>query len=149
MGVTGIVIAAIIGACGPSSSSQSSGGSQPSRVEPVVGARTSRVVLTQQASGLLGIKTEVVRKAAKSSPQATLVPVAALVYEADGSVWVYTIGDASNAAGGTVTFLRVAVTVARIDGDSAELQSGPPAGTPVVTVGGAELLGTEYGVEGG
>jgi hypothetical protein len=147
MGVMGFVIAAIVGACGPSPVSTSAG-SQPSRVEPVVGAKTSRVVLTRQASLLLGIKTEVVRKATKGSNQATLVPAAALVYEADGSVWVYTIGDTTNAAE-TVTFLRVAVTVTRIDGDSAELQSGPPAGAPVVTVGGAELLGTEYGVEGG
>jgi len=96
---------------------------------------------------VLGIKTEVVRKATKGSNQATLVPAAALVYEADGSVWVYTIGDTTNAAE-TVTFLRVAVTVTRIDGDSAELQSGPPAGAPVVTVGGAELLGTEYNISG-
>jgi len=28
------------------------------------------------------------------------------------------------------------------------LQRGPPVGTEVVTVGAAELLGSEYGVEG-
>jgi hypothetical protein len=48
-----------------------------------------------------------------------------------------------------VTFIREAVTILRIDGDVAVLQSGPPVGTSVVTVGTAELLGTERGVEGG
>ena len=40
------------------------------------------------------------------------------------------------------------VVIDHVDGDNAVLRSGPPAGTSVVTVGGAELLGTEYVVEG-
>jgi hypothetical protein len=40
------------------------------------------------------------------------------------------------------------VAVARIEGDDAILQSGLATGALVVTVGGAELLGAEYGVEG-
>ena len=110
-------------------------------------------MLTVQAAALLGIKTVVVRKAATGGAQATVVPASALVYEPDGTVWVYTTGDPADAdadaADQTETFVRVAVTVARINGDSAELKSGPPAGTLVVTVGGAELQGTEDGVEGG
>jgi hypothetical protein len=45
--------------------------------------------------------------------------------------------------------VRQRVGVARIDGDLAILGSGPAPGTAVVTVGVAELLGTELGVGGG
>jgi hypothetical protein len=38
---------------------------------------------------------------------------------------------------------------ALVYGDLALLESGPAPGTAVVTVGAAELLGSEYGVEGG
>ena len=38
------------------------------------------------------------------------------------------------------------VAGADIDGDVAVLSSGPPVGTRIVTVGVAELFGTEFGV---
>jgi len=41
------------------------------------------------------------------------------------------------------------VAMAGVSGDMAVLQSGPPAGTQVVTTGAAELLGSEQGVAGG
>jgi hypothetical protein len=108
------------------------------------------VILTAHAATLIGIKTDLVRKSTTVTTQTT-VPVAALVYEPDGTVWVYTaqVNVPANAPGGAVTFIREAVTILRIDGDVAVLQSGPPVGTSVVTVGAAELLGTERGVEGG
>jgi len=39
-----------------------------------------------------------------------------------------------------------AVRIGVRDGDEVLLRSGPPPGTPVVTVGAPELLGAEYGV---
>ena len=35
-----------------------------------------------------------------------------------------------------------------VDDDVAVLTSGPPAGTKIVRVGGQELLGTEFQIEG-
>jgi hypothetical protein len=46
------------------------------------------------------------------------------------------------------TYERKPITVTDIDGAVALLSVGPPAGTPVVTVGAAELLGTEYNISG-
>jgi hypothetical protein len=46
------------------------------------------------------------------------------------------------------TYQRKPITVTGIDGAVALLSTGPPAGTQVVTVGAAELLGTEYNISG-
>jgi hypothetical protein len=67
--------------------------------------------------------------------------MAALVYDDSGDIWVYTVTR-------PLTYMRQRVAVARIEGDLAVLESGPAPGTAVVTVGVAELLGSEYGVEG-
>jgi len=40
------------------------------------------------------------------------------------------------------------IKVASIQGDTAVLSDGPAPGTEVVTVGGEELLGTEFAIEG-
>jgi hypothetical protein len=148
------VASAILSACGATSAENPQGEkSQPSQVQPIAGTKTSRVVLTAQAAGLLGIKTDLVRKAAGAvgtSAQNTIVPTAAIVYEADGTVWVYTTQAAiATDATGSLAFVRQPVVVLKVDGDMAVLQSGPPAGSSVVIVGAAELMGTESGVEGG
>lgn len=149
MGALGVLASAMIGACAPTGESSKPGDSDPpSRVEPVAGTKTARVILSSQAMALIGIRMDLVRKPTTGGAQLT-VPVSALVYEADGTVWVYTDQSGpANAPGGAVTFVREAVTVVRIDAELAFLQSGPPVGTSVVIVGTAELLGTERGVEG-
>jgi hypothetical protein len=43
-------------------------------------------------------------------------------------------------------FVRESIDVIEIDGDQALLSDGPAPGTEVVTVGAAEILGTEYEV---
>jgi hypothetical protein len=48
-----------------------------------------------------------------------------------------------------LVYVRHAITVDRVDGDVAVLHDGPPVGTPVVTVGSAELYGVESGIGGG
>ncbi|HEX6867287.1 MAG TPA: hypothetical protein VF119_00710, partial [Candidatus Limnocylindrales bacterium] len=60
----------------------------------------------------------------------------------EGATWAYT-----NPEG--LLFVRAPISVERIVGDLAILSEGPPAGTLVVTVGGAELWGAEHGVGGG
>ena len=106
---------------------------KPVQVVPVKGTTVSRVVLTEQAARRIGLQT--------APAQSGSVPLAAVVYDRDGSTWVY-------AAVARLTYERERVTVARVAGDTAMLQAGPPAGTAVVTVGTAELLGSEYGVAG-
>jgi hypothetical protein len=68
------------------------------------------------------------------------VPYAALIYTPDGRAWVYTSEK-------PLEFVRHPVRVGEIRGDSAHLEAGPAAGVSVVTVGAAELLGTEFGVD--
>ena len=43
--------------------------------------------------------------------------------------------------------MRQKIKVDHIDGDKAILAQGPAAGTKVVTVGAAELFGSEEGIE--
>ena len=69
-----------------------------------------------------------------------LVPYAAVIYDVNGGTWVYT--KEPNA----LSFVRQSITVDYIEGDLAFLIEGPPVGTEVVTVGGAELYGAETGV---
>ena len=69
------------------------------------------------------------------------IPYSAVIYGVEGGVWTYT-------STGPLTFVRAPITVAEIQGDTAVLRQGPPAGTEVVTVGGEELLGTEFAIEG-
>jgi len=42
--------------------------------------------------------------------------------------------------------VRQEIEIDRVDGDSVMLSDGPPAGTKVVTVGAAEVWGTEFEV---
>ena len=118
------------------------GPDRPAKVLPVQGTGLSTVVLTQRAAERIGLKTEPVRQVATAAgPPGLTVPLAALVYDKNGGTWVYTVTRPLN-------FLRQRVNVTRIEGDVAVLQTGPAPGTAVATVGAAELLGAEYGVEG-
>ena len=96
----------------------------------------------------MGIRTQPVRSAPsaaaarrrhRADAELTVIPLAAVIYDPQGRSWTYTIAAPR-------TFVRRAIVIDRIDGDEAFLRSGPPVGTPVVTVGAPELLGAEYGV---
>ena len=67
------------------------------------------------------------------------IPYAAVLYDAKGNAWVYTNPQ-------PLVFIRQPVQIDTIAGDKVILVAGPPAGTAVVTVGGAELFGAEFGV---
>lgn len=68
-----------------------------------------------------------------------IVPYAALIYDARGAAWVYTNPS-------PFVFVRHPVAIVAIAGSEAILGNGPAVGTAVVTVGAAELYGTEFGV---
>jgi multidrug efflux pump subunit AcrA (membrane-fusion protein) len=76
-----------------------------------------------------------------TDPGGLVVPYAALVYDTDGSTWVFVRQE-------PLTYQRSPVTVAGKDGDRVVLTDGPSAGTEVVTVGAAELVGLEVGIDG-
>jgi hypothetical protein len=74
----------------------------------------------------------------KGEPQ-KVVPYASVVYDLHGDTWAYTNPQ-------PLTYIREHISVDYIDGDLAVLSQGPNPGTQVVTVGAAELLGTEFGI---
>jgi hypothetical protein len=114
--------------------------SAPTGVAPAalekVGSDLSKITLTDKAVERLGLTTEKVTKGS-----ALEIPYAALMYDGAGKTWVYTSPEPR-------TYIRAAVTVDKITCDKVQLRSGPPAGTDVVTIGAAELFGTEFGTKG-
>lgn len=114
---------------------------KPAQVDAIEGSDLHRVTLTDQAMQQLGIRSEPVRAAPPAGAVAstlTVIPVAAVIYDPQGRSWTYVVADH--------TFVRQAIVVDHIAGADAFLRSGPAVGSPVVTVGAPELLGTEYGV---
>lgn len=114
---------------------------EPAHVEHIDGTELSRLTLTPKAMERLDIQTSVVREAQVtwSSTVRKVVPYAAVLYDASGRTWVYTRPQPHS-------FVRHQIVVDRIEGDMAVLSDGPPIGTEIVTVGGAELFGTEFEV---
>jgi len=144
---------------------------EPAKVERL-DDELSRLILTPRAAERLGIKTETVREVAipprdprrhlvlrpDSTPPGTqpdtallaatstgsevvrkVVPYTSVLYDLKGDTWVYTNPK-------PLVFVRDRITVEYIDGDRAVLSAGPDADTKVVTVGVAELYGTEFKV---
>lgn len=110
---------------------------EPYTLEPIEGGVANRLVLEAKAAERLGLETATV----DALPEAagTSIPYAALLYDPDGTTSVYTNPD-------RLVYVRRAITVEYIQGDRVVLREGPPKGTPVVTTGGAELTGIEFGV---
>jgi len=114
----------------------------PAQVVPVAGSNIPRLELTHDAVRRLGIQTRPVAAAVPSAADATkVIPYAAVVYDTDGSSWTYVEIAAD-------TYVRRPITVTVIRGDVALMSAGPTVGAQVVTVGSAELLGTEYNISG-
>jgi hypothetical protein len=109
------------------------------QVEHVDGTGLNRVTLTAKAAERLDIQTASVEAVDGPGSVTSAVPYGAVIYGAQGDTWVYTgIED--------LTFVRHAVSIVSIEGDRAYLSDGPDVGTQVVSVGAAELLGTEFDV---
>jgi hypothetical protein len=110
----------------------------PAEVEQVPDSDIARLTLTERAIDRLDLQTAAVTGGDASSP-AKVVPYGALIYDAHGDTWVYTMPRPR-------TFIRSQVKVDRIDGDNVLLAEGPDVGTLVATAGVAELYGTEFKV---
>jgi hypothetical protein len=126
-----LATALALGGCADKSSEAELTG--PAKLVAVKGRDVPQVVITdKKAIERLGLEYGAVAEAAGSKS----IPYAAVVYDSEGNTWTYTSPKA-------LTFERTPITVASITGDEAKLTAGPPAGTEVVTVGAAELLGVE------
>ena len=116
---------------------------QPAQVDPIEGSKHSRMTLTEKAMERIGVKTVPVQEfkaqGVVDATAQTSVPYSALMYVPTGETHVYT-------SPAPRTFVRAAVTVDSIQGDLVVLNEGPAAGTEVVSIGAAELFGTELGV---
>jgi hypothetical protein len=140
LSVAGLVIgaAAILAGCATATPAEA----PPAQIKPVAGSHIPQLQLTERAVQRLGIVTQPVRQATTAGQRAReLIPYSAVVYDTDGSTWTY-VNIAAR------TYERKPITVTEIQGETALLSAGPAAGTAVVTVGAAELLGTEYDISG-
>lgn len=115
---------------------------------PIEGTTIKRIVLVPKAAERLGIDTVKVREATPQEMAGivpagqggrTAVPYAAVLYDKTGATFTYTNPK-------DLDYVRQAITVEGIKENVAVLTAGPPPGTGVVTVGGAELYGVETGV---
>jgi hypothetical protein len=121
-------------------SAEATGGAEPAKVEHVEGSdEVSRLTLTAKAVERIGIKTTPISETTVAGKRRKVVPYGAVLYDAEGKTSVY-VSSAPN------TYIREPITVDFIQGDRAVLTAGPAAGSAIVTVGAAELYGTETGV---
>jgi hypothetical protein len=137
-GIPALLIAAglALAGCGTASGADTAP-VQVANVETPTEGQPSVITLVEAAAQRLGMQTAAVA----AGPNGLTVPYGALVYEADGSAWVFVQTE-------PLTYQRAAVVVTGITGDVVTLSSGPAAGTEVVTVGAAELVGVEVGIDG-
>jgi uncharacterized phage protein gp47/JayE len=110
------------------------------RVEQTDAGNPPRVILSADAARRAGVQTVPVQARQMAGKPALEIPYGAVFYDPDGVTWTYVAVQPS-------TFVRQHITVDSIRGGVAVLSAGPPAGTPVVSVGAAQLYGTEVGVE--
>lgn len=74
----------------------------------------------------------------RTGEAALVVPEAAVLYDSYGGTWVYE-------ARPNRVYVRRRIEVAGQVGPKVKISRGPAKGTPVVTIGAAELFGTEFG----
>jgi len=118
-------------------------GVEPVKLEAVGDAGVKTLTLTDKAVERLGVTTVAVGANA-GDPTADgnrlVIPYSALLYLPDGTTIAYTNPEGHS-------YVRETVVVESIEGDLAVLTSGPKVGTAVVTTGGAELWGAEFGIK--
>jgi hypothetical protein len=139
VGLVLIAASASLSACGEapgsSYSSETASDHEPARLEPIEGTDVQRVIFSAEGAKRVGIQTAAIRQ----DGQETVMPYGAVIYDAEGNAYAYTVPE-------PLTFVRQEIGIERMEGDSVVLSDGPPAGTKVVTVGTAEVYGTEFGI---
>jgi ABC-type oligopeptide transport system substrate-binding subunit len=98
------------------------------------------VTLTEDAEKRIDLQTAAIQDVDVNGAKQKVMPYSALLYDTKGETWTFTNAE-------PLTYVRQKIKVDRIEGDKAILAQGPAAGTKVVTVGAAELFGSEEGIE--
>ena len=138
-GIAALLVAAGVGLAGCGGSAQGAG-DEPAEVASVATPQDGGpavVTLVEAAAERLDVRTTPVA----AGPAGLVVPYAAVVYQPDGSSWVYVQTE-------ELTYQRAPITITGISGDQVTVSSGPQAGTLVVSQGAAELVGVETGIDG-
>ncbi len=134
MAMAPLLAALLLPACREAASAESDGNA-PYTVEPIEGTDLSRVRLTPDGAERIGLETGRVEEAGGR----LRVRASAVWIDVEGREWVYTSTE-------PLVFVRAEVEVDRYRGNTALLDEGPRSGTQVVTVGVAELIGSEFGI---
>lgn len=133
-GLVVIAAGASLSACGAPPTETSDYG-EPAKLEPIEGEDIMRVEFSAEGARQVGLQTATVWE----EDGERMFPSAALLYDAEGGTFAYTSPE-------RLSYVREYVEVDRVDGGNVVLSAGPPAGTEVVTVGAAEVYGTEFEV---
>lgn len=138
-----ILVMAILplAACGKSDSG-SDGYTEPYEKEEIAGSEFSKITLTEKAAERLGVQSTEVIEEDVDGEMKMVIPYAAVLYGLNGETWAYT----RNPHPESLSFVRVPISVERIDGGRAILSESLDPDTHVVTIGAAELYGAETGV---
>jgi hypothetical protein len=94
------------------------------------------ITLDEDAVKRIDVQTAAIEDMDVSGAKQKVMPYAALLYDTSGETWAFTSAE-------PMTYVRQKIKVDRIEGDKAILAEGPAAGTQVVTVGVAQLYGSE------
>jgi multidrug efflux pump subunit AcrA (membrane-fusion protein) len=108
---------------------------EPAKLEPMPETGVQRVKFTAKGAEQVGVETAKIGQAG----QGKVIPYAAVIYDPKGNTFTYTSPE-------PLTYVRQEIEIDHIDGDRVVISDGPPAGTEVVTVGAAEVYGTEFEV---
>ena len=131
--ITGVVS---LSACSEASSGydyETASHHEPAKLEPIKGTDLHRVIFDAEAAERAGVQTAPIRQ----NGDGKIMPYSALIYTSDGKTYAYRSPE-------PLTYVRQEIKIDRVDGDSVVLSEGPPAGTEVVTVGTAEVYGTDF-----
>lgn len=110
----------------------------PPSADPSTAAVDLYFAVTNQGQAFRPGQRVGVRLALRGEGSTLVVPRAALLHDAYGGTWVYEAREPR-------VYVRRRVSVVDIVDTVAVLDQGPAPGTRVVTVGAAELFGTEFG----
>lgn len=114
---------------------ETAGHYEPARLEPVKGTDVTRVKFSAEGAKRVGLQTAQVRWDGRRK----VIPYAAVIYGPEGNTFTYTSPE-------PLVYVREKVNVDYVDGDRVVLSEGPSTGTEIVTVGAAEVYGTEFEV---
>lgn len=126
----------------------------PATLSPIANSKLQRVTLTAKAAERVGVKTATLAESQMQAPRKLVsqvstvpavtsatqlsrsVPYSSLLYDLDGSTWVYTVV-------APLAYERKQVKVEFIIGDRVAISDGPAVGTTIVTTGAVEIFGAE------